>query len=56
MSSSFNASPTPSPTAPTNRSFGKLAHQPAYQDAAIQAWATAAVTAIAGLHFKAQHR
>jgi hypothetical protein len=55
MSSSFNASVAPSPTPPANSSFNQLAHQPAYQDAAVQAWATAAVTAIAGLHFKEQH-
>jgi hypothetical protein len=55
MYSSFNVSPTPSPTVPANRTFDKLAHQPAYQDASVQTWATAAVTAIAGMHFKEQH-
>jgi hypothetical protein len=45
----------PGPTPPTNCSFDKLEHQPAYADASAPAWATAAVTAIAGLHFKEQH-
>lgn len=55
MSSSFNGSGPPSPAPPANGSFDKLEHQPAYQNAAAQAWATAAVTAIVGLHFKEQH-
>jgi hypothetical protein len=55
MSSSFNNSRIPSPAAPASRIFDGLAHQPAYEDDAVRTWATAAITAIAGLHFKEQH-
>jgi hypothetical protein len=55
MSSSFNVSAAPSPAPPSNRTFSGLAHQPAYEDKAAQAWTTAAITAIAGVHFKEQH-
>lgn len=55
MSSSFNGSTAPSPAPPSNKSFDKLAHQPAYANAAAQAWTIQAVTAIAGLYFKDHH-
>jgi hypothetical protein len=55
MSSSFNDSKEPSPGAPANHTFDGLEHQPAYQQAEPQAWATAAITAIAGAWFKEQH-
>ena len=55
MSSSFNGDRTPSPSAPANRTFDGLAHQPAYEDGEVRTWATAAITAIIGLHFKEKH-
>lgn len=51
-SSSFNSKAPGSPSAPANRTFPKLEHQPAYEDNNVKAWATAAITAIAGLRFK----
>lgn len=54
-SSSFNGSMAPSPAPPANRGFDGLAHQPAYQQDEVKRWATAAVTAIAGVHFKEHH-
>jgi len=51
-SSSFNGDSPDSPSAPGHRTFPKLEHQPAYEQAPVQTWATAAVTAIAGLRFK----
>jgi pimeloyl-ACP methyl ester carboxylesterase len=55
MSSSFNGSLSPPPAPPANRTFPKLAHQPAYENDAVQTWATAAITAIAGLYVKQRH-
>lgn len=55
MSSSFNNSRIPSPAPPASRTFDGLAHQPAYDDDAVRTWATAAITAIIGLHFKELH-
>ena len=55
MSSSFNGDLTPSPSAPANRTFDGLAHQPAYEDGEVRTWATAAITAIIGLYFKETH-
>lgn len=55
MSSSFNGNLSPSPAAPANRTFDGLAHQPAYGDGDVRTWATAAITAIIGMHFKELH-
>ncbi len=55
MSSSFNGSLAPSPAPPANRTFADLKHQPAYEDPRARAWTIAAITAIAGIHFKEHH-
>lgn len=55
MSSSFNGDLTPNLSAPANRGFVSLEHQPAYEDRAVRAWSSAAITAIIGLHFKDTH-
>ncbi len=52
MSSSFNNSKTPSPAKPDNLTIDKAEHQGAYGNAKAQEFATAAVTAIAGLYYK----
>jgi hypothetical protein len=54
-SSGFNGTAAASPAPPANRTFDGLEHQPAYQNGAAKAWATAAITAIAGMYFKEQH-
>ena len=51
-SSSFNGDAPGSPAAPNHATFASLKHQPAYEQATVKTWATAAITAIAGLHFK----
>jgi pimeloyl-ACP methyl ester carboxylesterase len=51
-SGSFNGGSPDSPSAPGHRTFAKLEHQPAYEEASVKTWATAAITAIAGLRFK----
>ncbi len=51
-SGNFNGQAAASPAAPSNKTFRKLEHQPAYEDTDVKAWVTAAITAIAGLRFK----
>jgi pimeloyl-ACP methyl ester carboxylesterase len=51
-SSNYNGQAAASPAAPANKTFRKLEHQPAYEDGDVKKWATAAITAIAGLRFK----
>ncbi len=51
-SSSFNGDAAKSPAPPVNTTFPNLEHQPAYEQDPVQTFATAAITAIAGLRLK----